>query len=275
MSASDFFINARKIRNKSNALSSNHYHSYYELVYVTSGTFRYFINDVIISVSANDVILVNKNTIHKATLDPNHLCSYYIINFSENAIAANSLSMLHELFNCRQLTLSKNSFYINMIFSEICHEYKNTETAWKNNVYYQLNELVILLYRLFSIQHTQVQKNSGMAEQAAKFVNECIYSGKISLLSLDSISKKFHMSPSGFSKKFKRETGINYKKYVINAKIIYAQNLMETTTLSIGEIAYRSGFIDQNYFSTTFKKFAKISPREYKDNLPKEMPPQK
>lgn len=266
----NFFINATKIRNKSNALSPNHYHNYYELVYVTSGTFRYFIDNTIVLVSANDVILVNKNTIHKATLSPNNLCSYYIINFSESAISADSANMLHSLFTCCQLTLSKNSFYINMIFSEICNEYKNKEVAWENNIYYQLNELIIALYRLFSIQHTQIQKSFSMTEQAVKFVNECISNEKTSLLSLNSIAEKFHMCPSGFSKKFKRETGINYKKYVITAKIIYAQKLIETTDLSIGEVAYRSGFLDQNYFSTTFKKIAKISPSEYSAHIAKE-----
>ena len=123
---------------------------------------------------------------------------------------------------------------------------------------------------MFSIQHTQVQKSYSMTEEAVKFVNECIDNEKTSLLSLDSISERFHMSSSGFSKKFKRETGINYKKYVITAKVIYAQKLIETTSLSIGEIAYRSGFLDQNYFSTTFKKIAKISPSEYSAHIAKE-----
>ena len=68
---------------------------------------------------------------------------------------------------------------------------------------------------------------------------------------------------TSFPKKFKRETGINFKTYVVTAQVLYAQELIDTTDLPITEIAFRCGFPDSNYFSTVFKRITQLAPSQY------------
>lgn len=53
-------------------------------------------------------------------------------------------------------------------------------------------------------------------------------------------------------------------KRVKELRLNYACQLLEEGELSIGEIAYKTGFCDYNYFSKVFKKEKGISPTQYK-----------
>ena len=263
MTLSKSYLHATKIENKTHAISSNHYHPYYELLYVVSGEFRYFVNDTALRVVANNVILVKKNFIHKALFEQDTPCTFYFLNFPENIIAPEHHGILEELFNTYQLDFKNDNFMTGMLFSKICKEFNKTQIYWEENIRYQLNELIITLYRASLFHNKMLEITSSTIEKAISFINQCIKKEEASLISLEAVSQHCHLSPTSFSKKFKRETGINFKTYVVTAHVLYAQELIDTTDLPITEIAFRCGFPDSNYFSTVFKRITQLSPSQY------------
>jgi AraC-like DNA-binding protein len=64
---------------------------------------------------------------------------------------------------------------------------------------------------------------------------------------------------------FSRELEISPWDYLNRYRILQAQNLLKTTTHSIGVIAHQVGFSDQAYFARVFSKQAGISPQAYRD----------
>lgn len=78
------------------------------------------------------------------------------------------------------------------------------------------------------------------------------------------IAKQMGMSRSSLYNKTKgmMEMGIN--EYIIKCRMEYACRLLETTSLSIGEISERSGFRHPRNFSTLFKNAAGQSPSDYR-----------
>lgn len=82
-------------------------------------------------------------------------------------------------------------------------------------------------------------------------------------LSLESVAEKVALSPSYFSRLFKSSVGYSFSEYVTHTRLEYSKLLMANENLSIGEIALRCGFRNANYFSSTFKKYNHISPKEY------------
>jgi AraC-like DNA-binding protein len=68
---------------------------------------------------------------------------------------------------------------------------------------------------------------------------------------MSALFKKCHLSPP--------------HEYIMRLKMNKAANMLLASTLSIKEIAFKIGFEDQYHFSRNFKKFHKLSPRNYRD----------
>ena len=84
-------------------------------------------------------------------------------------------------------------------------------------------------------------------------------------LSLDALAAMVHLSPTYFSKLFKREMGENLSTYILNTRIEHAKLLLRTTDKKAYEIAEAVGIYDPVYFSKIFKKAVGLKPKEYRE----------
>lgn len=84
---------------------------------------------------------------------------------------------------------------------------------------------------------------------------------------IEEVAAYVSLSPSHFSKLFKKVTGSSYTDYLTDVRIQHAQILLATTTLTIHEIASKIGVSGGNYLCTIFKKNLNMSPSEYKKSL--------
>lgn len=83
------------------------------------------------------------------------------------------------------------------------------------------------------------------------------------LLSLKSVSEKYHYSPKYLSSAFSKLTKIPFTEYLTNLRINHAKALLKSGKTNIQEIALSSGFSDPQYFSRTFKNRCGVSPKNY------------
>lgn len=79
-------------------------------------------------------------------------------------------------------------------------------------------------------------------------------------LNLESMSQTLHISPSYFSRMFKKETGKTFIQYLTEIRMEKAAELVVTTDLKNFQIADQIGYAEANYFSYSFKKFYGQSP---------------
>ncbi|WP_269432460.1 helix-turn-helix domain-containing protein [Gordoniibacillus kamchatkensis] len=66
---------------------------------------------------------------------------------------------------------------------------------------------------------------------------------------------------------FRSRTGMSPSRYMQGLKLDSAKAALETTRLSVKEIAAALHFYDEFHFSKLFKQRYGISPREYRRNL--------
>ena len=83
-------------------------------------------------------------------------------------------------------------------------------------------------------------------------------------LTLDDAAKIAYMERTHFSKRFKQLTGFGFQDYLTQTRIRAAENLLQTTDLSISEIAEHCGFSSSNYFGDAFRRWKGISPSTYR-----------
>ncbi len=95
---------------------------------------------------------------------------------------------------------------------------------------------------------------------------EKLVSDNISKPELDTkfLVDNMSMSRTVLFNKVKQLTGMNIQNYVNKVRMEYVINLMNTTSLPLGEIAEKSGFSSPRYFSTSFKNYTGVTPTQYK-----------
>lgn len=78
------------------------------------------------------------------------------------------------------------------------------------------------------------------------------------------IAKKLNISYSWFRRIFKHYTGLSPAQYMLEIKIQKSKELLNSTTMSIKEIAFTLNFLNVSYFVTFFKSKTGIRPSEYR-----------
>lgn len=87
--------------------------------------------------------------------------------------------------------------------------------------------------------------------------------------SVHDLSKSFGMSRTSLYMKLKNLVNLSPQDFIIHTKLKHAKSLLIQGDLSIKEVAYRSGFSNPKYFSTSFKKIYNITPSQYISSLKK------
>ncbi|QHT69049.1 helix-turn-helix domain-containing protein [Rhodocytophaga rosea] len=89
-------------------------------------------------------------------------------------------------------------------------------------------------------------------------------------LSLKEISEGLNIHPAYVSREFSKYfNNLSFGEYIRKLRIEKAIDLLHTTTRSLSEIAYLTGFSDQSHFTRIFKKYTGKNPSDYKKSLPK------
>ena len=83
-------------------------------------------------------------------------------------------------------------------------------------------------------------------------------------INLSVLAEQFHLNPQYISQLFKSEIGVNFLAYLTNIHMEKAKKLLLSTSLSIAEVAERSGYEDYRVFTKVFKKSEGITPSQYR-----------
>ncbi|MGI6529472.1 MAG: AraC family transcriptional regulator [Clostridia bacterium] len=85
-------------------------------------------------------------------------------------------------------------------------------------------------------------------------------------IDIDYLANIAGLSKSRFQIKFKEYTGYPPREYIMRKKVERARELLDSSDLTITEIAHMLCFSSSQYFSTVFKKYTNVTPAEYKNN---------
>ncbi len=83
-------------------------------------------------------------------------------------------------------------------------------------------------------------------------------------LSVDELARQAATSPRTFARRFREQTGTTPLQWLITARVRRAQKLLETTPLSIDEIATTAGFDDATALREHFRRIVGVSPKAYR-----------
>lgn len=116
---------------------------------------------------------------------------------------------------------------------------------------------------------SQMEEGTGSIRSVVKQSVIYIDNNFFEELTLSSLSNKFNVESSYFSKMFRQETGSNMMLYIAQKRIDKAKEYMIDSKINLTEIAFMVGYDDYTYFNRVFRKMTGTSPRDYRNELEK------
>jgi AraC-like DNA-binding protein len=162
------------------------------------------------------------------------------------------------------------------IWSKVAHRGINRERLWEAYQNFQhiprgrLLELGNLLFYALSYvggivdndaieRQIRLQKNPIIREAVT-----LIQSSKNAFPGAGELAAHFGITPEYFSKLFKKVMKKNFVDFVIELRILKAQELLTNTALPIVDIAYEVGYERQSYFTKKFHEITGITPSKFR-----------
>lgn len=109
----------------------------------------------------------------------------------------------------------------------------------------------------------------GEGEQMQNRLAEVMVSSQIFLrsnLTLDELSLEVGMSKKALSSFLNNRLNQNFYFYVNSFRIDKARNLLQSSDLSIKEIAFECGFVNDSHFNRIFKQHVGLTPKQFRRN---------
>lgn len=82
---------------------------------------------------------------------------------------------------------------------------------------------------------------------------------------LDNVAAAAGLSSFHFARMFKKTTGLTPHRYLMKARVEKAKSLLREYRKTLTEIAIECGFCDHSHMSKVFRRWAGMSPVEYRD----------
>ncbi len=260
----EFTLNAQK----------PHSHSFYEIIWFTKGIGKHYVDFKEYNVEDNSIFFISKGQIHH--YDDNHQ-EGFIILFNE--------SFLDTFDNPIDVFLKYNIFYsfkkepffrikeldgknLHCIIKQIQIEMQTPDLFGHSSYLKGLLHMFLILIQRFG-------KRKDSQELIIKSPSYILYMNFRNYLednfckirTVAEYANKFNVSTktlTNCTKEISRQTPLE----IINERIILeARRLLAYSERNVNEIGYELGFEDPSYFVKFFKRYMKISPRDFRKNI--------
>lgn len=250
---------------------------YYSLLYVISGTHYIELNGQTQAIRANEMFIMPKDIPFRAYADkddpPTHAFFEFCGTMSSSYLEDAGFTLQNVVQKCPQPKRIRSE--LKALFSK----YHEADSF----CYFEVLSLFFLMLGTFSNPQKTVHtlKEDAFITNVKNFINLHCLSPNFSIAD---VTTEFFISHSYLCKKFKQQTGETVISYINERRMLNAEHLLKTTTLSAAEIAYLSGYTCYPHFITCFKKRHNLTTREYRENLreresdtplPRRKPPRK
>lgn len=123
--------------------------------------------------------------------------------------------------------------------------------------------LAVHLLRNYCVTRPRLSSYSnGLSQVTLTLVEEYINNHLHQDLKLDEIAAIAQISPYHFLRLFKQSMGITPHQYILQCRLHRAKHLLQSSDLSITEIAIQTGFCDQSHLTRHFKRTTGVTPKQ-------------
>ena len=190
--------------------------------------------------------------------------TYIIISRDYFEQVMNSKHCDFSVFSAPFYASASLSAFIELFVSEF-----EKESCDDENVLIPLSRIIVSGLIGSALKNNESEKKVASYFKGIRIATEYINENYDKKISIEDLADACGLSYSYFSNCFKRTFGDTPKGYITNLRLNKAKYYLTETALPIKEIASKCGFAHFNTFTSAFKKYIGVSPREYRSNRKK------
>ena len=255
---------AFKTRFEENYSFDGETHSFWEMVVVLDGEIGVCAGNKILTLSRGDAFLHEPMEFHRIWSEHQTCPTVIVFTFGSEVmpeIGRRIFALNDEMLNNLEALIDE----IHEIFDYPSYIIRGIKDGYADRAALFVKKLeVFLLEAIIKHQKKAYESEMNRTKSALSYTSivRFLETNISRNLSIDEIAAGCNMSRSNLKKTFTKYAGLGIMKYFCMLKLRQAENYLRSN-LSVGEIATKLGFCDQNYFSTVFKKHYGCTPTEY------------
>lgn len=251
-----------------------HDHDFWELVYIYSGQGEYIIGNEKFTFAQNQLILTPPNLPHSFLTKAGKTHSQVSLTIypevlSKMVIAGVKInSLLNEFWDSGKSFISlsvADAVVIESIIETIYNEYQIQSEHYDSLIALEITRLLILWERLEADTSSVFLRFKNLP-WVLLLALQSIETGYAKISGLKGIinAANADLNERYFIRLFKKHISMTPIQYLNRVKIEKAASLLLNPHYSISRIAFDSGFADLRFFNRQFKRFVKITPRNFR-----------
>ena len=250
----------------------------YVFYFVKSGDVYLCEKDVNYHLKSGDCLLLEAKVNHFGT--KKSACDFYYFHFSHPDIIKRNVSFpdkpkqINHTNNdrinvCKYFSVKNSSAFMTLcdLSEQITAQINLHESAFGTYASCLLTQFFILLWKEFSYNALNTTPYLAKCSALTNSVLEYLKSNYQYKISSEIIEKNFSYSFEHLNKLFKSHMNTTIFKALEMIRIDSAKKLLIASNLSIKEIAVRTGYFDNIYFSKVFKKTVGTTPTKYRQSI--------
>lgn len=252
-----------------------HYHDYTELLYGIKGTTDAWIFDKHFSFSAGELLVINPREAHTFSTSSGNASSYIVIKFLPEVICCRDFlkymtkyTALFELNQDKKRVFSSElGEYTGSLMHEALDEWTNKPYGYDMVIKANITKVFSSVLRYFCAKERAENKNAS-SEPYSK-IKKAIPYIKENFITADArtAAELCGLNYEYFSRNFKKATGKGFSDYLSLVRLTEAERLLLSTSKTVTEIAYDTGFSSASHFIKAFHKQKGSTPKQFRKNI--------
>ena len=263
------------IRENHHSTVPRHKHSFFEFVYVTSGSADHVLENKRAKVSEGDFFLINLNSSHEYSsledspdfsvinilflpefLDPSLKGASCFQEILDNYLMRYGYDPLGELPT--QKIFHDDTGMVRMLAESAYREYGEKRTGFTDIIRNHLHSLIIHLVR------EETAHFSDGRDVTVSRIKHYIAEHYMDSLRLSDICERMGFSLSYISALFRERVGMTFREYLLKIRLEKAGQLLMSSDMTVQRISTLVGYADPAFFYKAFRRMYGGTPEEFR-----------
>lgn len=239
-----------------------------EISYVLSGRGVFVCDGNEVTVSHGDIHLMSTGSFHDIRSDSPEGFRFAYLGFRFiDSHTPDDMKDIYDFFeNCPYHAIKDNGDIL-LLFRMLINEWYNEPEHSNITTAAMIKCIIVLVERLFNAGAGKAympQKNDASVGRSVYNILQYIDNNAIDITGVRMIAQKFGYAENYISHLFKSKTGLSIQRYIINAKLKIAREMLESSQCSITEISERLKYSSPQSFCKMFRKNMGCTPSQYR-----------